>query len=33
MLKPLNDKVVLKMKEAEEKTQSGLILSRRRNIL
>ena len=27
MLKPLNDKVVLKMLEAEEKTQSGIILS------
>jgi len=27
MLKPLNDRVVLKMTEAEEKTQSGIILS------
>lgn len=27
MLKPLNDRVVLKMTEAEEKTASGIILS------
>ena len=27
MLKPLNDRVVLKMTEAEEKTESGIILS------
>ena len=27
MLKPLNDKVVLKMQEAEEKTESGIILT------
>ena len=27
MLKPLNDRVILKMTEAEEKTASGIILS------
>jgi chaperonin GroES len=27
MLKPLNDRVLLKMTEAEEKTKSGIILS------
>lgn len=27
MLKPLNDRVLLKMKEAEEKTASGIILT------
>lgn len=27
MLKPLSDRVVLKMTEAEEKTESGIILS------
>ena len=27
MLKPLNDRVILKMTEAEEKTKSGIILS------
>ena len=27
MLKPLNDRVVLKMTEAEEKTASGIILT------
>ena len=27
MLKPLSDRVVLKMTEAEEKTKSGIILS------
>ena len=27
MLKPLSDRVILKMKEAEEKTKSGIILS------
>ena len=27
MLKPLSDRVLIKMKEGEEKTQSGIILS------
>lgn len=27
MLKPLNDRVIVKMTEAEEKTKSGIILS------
>ena len=27
MLKPLSDRVILKMTEAEEKTKSGIILS------